>query len=281
MPCMTWKIKVNPQTPGLIVEITNTAKNLDEASAELPGGAYTTLRTFSRVKALHVDDHFTRLETSARLAGRKVTLQRESIRAGLRHSIDACAWAESRIRMTLDLEREPGAMYLSLEPLTPPSPEQYRLGVKVISARLQRENPEAKLTNFISVARAAHQNMPAGIYEVILVDAHGLCLEGASSNFYAVKNGEIWTAGQGVLSGITRGLVLEEAAGANIPVHMQGWPADQLILADEAFITSSSRAVLPVTAADGAPVGSGKVGPVSAHLLDLYQARIQREVEDL
>jgi branched-chain amino acid aminotransferase len=278
---MTWKIPSNDQTHGSIVEITSTSQNLDEASAGLPGGAYTTLRTFSRVNALHVDDHFTRLEESAHLAGRRVTLQRENIRAGLRQAINTCAWAESRIRVTLDLEEEPGAIYLSLEPLTPPSPEQYRTGVKVISTRLQRENPEAKLTNFISVARAAHQNMPAGIYEVIMVDAHGLCLEGASSNFYAVKNGEIWTAGQGVLSGITRGLVLEEAAGANIPVHMQGWPADQLILADEAFITSSSRAVLPVTAADGLPVGSGKVGRISMRLLDLYQARIQREVENL
>lgn len=255
--------------------------SLDEASRGLPQGAYTTLRTFGGPAVLRLDEHLARLEESARLSGTEVYLNWPTIRAALHEAITAFGTPDTRVRLTLDTTREPGTIYISLEPLRPPQVGGREQGIRVVTRRLQRQNPKAKSTTFLASAGEIRRTLPAGCHEAIMVSADGRLLEGLSSNFFAIRDHELWTAEEGVLSGITRALVLEEAADEGLTIHLEGLPVAELPTLDEAFITSSGRAVLPVVEIDGRPVGSGEPGPITRRLLERYNARVAREVEML
>lgn len=230
---------------------------------------------------LRLDEHLARLEESARLSGTEVYLDWAAIRAALKQTIAALGAPETRLRLTLDTTRDPGTLYIALEPLGTPSPEQVQRGVRVITRRHHRENPTIKTTTFIASADKIRQKMPPGIHEVIMVGEDGRLLEGLSSNFFAILGRELWTASEGILPGITRSLVLEEAAAEGLTIRLEGLPLAAVPSIDEAFITSSSRAVLAVVEIDGRPIGGGEPGPITRRLLERYNARIEREIEPL
>lgn len=263
------------------VPITPEPVKLDDASERLPGGAYTTFRTFGDNRVLHLQQHFDRLAETARLARRPVDLDEPVIRAGLRRAVALFPSVDKRLRVTVDLEEIPGDVYIAIETLKVPAADLYRDGAAVVTRRLKRTNPKAKLTGFLAVASEVRQDLPADANEAILIDENDRVLEGLTSNFFAVKNGEIWTIEEGVLSGITRSVVLEEARKEGLVVHFEGIRAADLAGLDEAFITSSSRAVLPVTRIDGQVVGGGKPGPLTRLLLADYNRRIEAEVETI
>lgn len=274
-----WKIGQGESDELIALDLHPTPTSLDTVSERLPGGAYTTFRTFHGDMYLHLQQHLDRLAETARLSGMDVVFDSTLMRNALRRAVGLYASPEKRMRITMDLEESPGTLYLMIEPLQTPSDEMYQKGVQVVTRRMHRDNPKAKLTEFISTATQVRQSLPAGVYEAIQVDEDGMILEGLSSNFFAVKDGEIWTADAGVLSGITRSIVLDEARDQDIVIHLTGYRADLLDKIDEAFITSASRAVLPVTRIDEKIVGTGKPGEVSRLLLARYLQRIEAEIE--
>jgi branched-chain amino acid aminotransferase len=276
--CATWRLPASAPYSLVRCSIDPQPRTLDDASLRLPGGAYTTFRTYHHNQAFHLIEHFQRLEESARLAGRPLFLDREAIRAGICRALDAFPAEDTRIRLSLDLEQTPGDVYISLEKLHTPAPREYVEGVRVVTLYIHRENPQAKLTNFIAQASQARRNLPAGVAEGLMLDAQSQVLEGLSSNFFGVLDGEIYTTNQAVLSGITRALVLDEAARAGIKIHLVPLPYAEIERFSEAFITSSSRAVLPVVMVDSNAIGSGRPGPLTLDLLARYIARIERDL---
>jgi len=111
-----------------------------------------------------------------------------------------------------------------------------------------------------------------GAQESLLI-RDGFMTEGSASNSYAVINGIIFTApkDEKVLPGITRDLVLELAQSAGIAYREEAVSLEQLQHADEIWISSSTRELLPVTMLDDKPVGTGKPGPVWQQVDRLYQ----------
>lgn len=276
-----WKL-ITGQTAELEpIQIETSRQNLDEVSQELPNGAYTTFRTFDRSEVLHLEQHLTRLEETAALAGSPIHLDHEQIRAGLRQAVQTFSNGDVRARITLDLSNRPGSLYISLENLQVPSPEQYRNGVRTALQPLHRENPKAKLTSFISAASKIRKKMAQGVYETLMVGNDGTILEGLSSNFFGIRNGEIWTAEAGVLPGITRSIVLEVTRANAFPIHLQGYPAKEIALLEEAFISSSTRGVLPVVQIDDVIIKNGKPGPLTRRISEAYQQQIGKELETI
>ncbi|MCL4562394.1 MAG: aminotransferase class IV [Chloroflexi bacterium] len=278
---MTWKIAAGEKSPLQLVDPQYQASTLDQLSQILPMGVYTTFRTFDRVRALCLDDHFSRLEESARLVHKPIQLERSRLRRVIREALEKFTEGEAQIRVTLDLQDEPGAVYITLEPLRLLSPDQYRDGVRVITRPIKRRNPRAKLSRFIREADRFRQEMPEGVEEIIMVDDQGRMAEGLSSNIFLVEKGVIWTAGKGVLQGITRALVLEAAVRAGIPVHFEARTRASLVEVEEAFITSSTRGVLPVIVIDEQKIGSGAPGRVTHCLAEGYQHEIQQRLEQI
>lgn len=276
-PIQIWKIG---RLPTLLesIALPGVPKTLDDANRRLPEGGYTTFRTFYRFSILRLEDHFHRLEETAALAGQPVTLDQEQVCAALHEALARYPAENMRVRLTLDLRDVPGTVYILIEELRVPSPEAYQRGVRVVTRSLHRDNPKAKLTGFITQAADVRQGLPRGVNEAVMVGEDGLALEGLSSNFFAVKDGLVWTAEKGVLAGITRAMALEVIRERQIPLRLEGISAEALPCLDEAFLTSASRAVLPVVSIDGAAVGGGQPGRLTREIMQGYQALIDREL---
>ena len=107
--------------------------------------------------------------------------------------------------------------------------------------------------------------------EAILI-REGQATEGAASNLFVIESGIISTPPKSrhLLPGITRDLVLELARHSEIPVREEAIAEERLLSADEVWLTSSTREIMPVTTIDGRPVGDGVPGPMFVRLNRLY-----------
>jgi branched-chain amino acid aminotransferase len=258
-----------------------TLKSLDRASALLPQGAYTTFRTYHKNYALHLEDHFLRLDQSAKLLGVSIDLDPARVRDAIRESLQQLDGDDFRIRISVDLELEKGAVYILVENLRLPSQEAYRNGVNVLLRPFERENPQAKATRFIQNSNQYRRLISKDINEVLLSNSNEEILEGLSSNFYAVIANALFTAEEGILPGITRKIVLEEAVSHQIPLLRKPVKLKELNQVQEAFLTSTSRAILPVRKIGKCVIGSGAPGPVTESISRYYQARVASELEEI
>lgn len=119
-----------------------------------------------------------------------------------------------------------------------------------------------------------------GCAEALLVDSDGRVNEGTHTNFFAVVDGVLRTAGRdrNILAGITRGRVIGLARDLGITVVEEPVSREELAAASEAFLTSTIKEVLPVGVIDGIPVGTGREGPVTRRLRAALSEQIKREV---
>jgi branched-chain amino acid aminotransferase len=278
-----WQCDLTTELPRVTpVEMSPHPRSLVEASLNLPSGAYTTLRTYSHDKVIHLGDHFERLSTSAQLMGLNLILDDRRMRQAIRLIFKAFEPGQDiRLRVTLDFSHKPGAVYMAAEELRVPAPEAYRQGVAVVTCGLRRENPQAKLTDFIDPASHYRLKLPAGVEEALMVDSEGQILEGLSSNFFTVKQSSLYTAGEGVLGGITRSLVIQAAQELGILIQYQALLLTDIPNVQEAFITSASRGILPVRSVERCLVGSGRPGKVTRQLMEAFDRLIQSELEPI
>jgi len=246
---------------------------LNGASHNLPHGAYTTFRTYRRDRVLCLDVHLDRLESSARLLGSRETLDRESLCRAIAEIIALHRYPESRLRVTWAVPS--GTLYGTISLFTPLAPEVYRFGVRCITCTMQRERPRAKDTKFISPSRQLKRMLSADVFEVIMCTPAGEMLEGLTSNFFAVRDGVLFTAGDRVLEGVTRRILLT-IAPRFLTVRLTPIRRQHLVDVTEAFITSSSRELVPVVKIDDQVIGNGKPGVITQRLLRRYRAFVRR-----
>jgi branched-chain amino acid aminotransferase len=263
------------QAAGTGVKLVGRHPSLAASSAELPAGAYTTLRTYGGRRLLRLDRHFDRLDETIALEGGKSAIDRAAGRAAIARALDETAWRETRLRLTF----APPLFFLAVEPFEPRPRAAYETGVTCVTLGLRRANPHAKDTRFIPTAGAAYRHLPEGIEEGLLVEKDAI-LEGLSSNFFAILDGTLRTEEERVLLGVTRALVLEVAEGL-LPVERRALRLNELPRAQEAFLTSVSREVLPVVRIDGQAVGDGRVGLLTRRIMDGFTGLLEREAEIL
>ncbi len=253
-----------------------TGLTLDAISLRLPNGAYTTLRTYHTDRIIGLSAHLQRLIESSRLLQRPYPVDPAAIRLALRGVIARERQPALRLRLTVPLDID--QILISVEPFEVYPPEFYQRGVRCATTRLSRHTPRAKATDFIAASRESKAALDPGIHELLMVDSQGQILEGTSSNFYAVCNGVLRTAGEGVLAGVTRHIVLQEAAEL-ISIDYHPVRVNELTEVSEAFITSSSREVMPVIQIDDQIMGTGRPGSVTLALLEKYRACLERDAE--
>jgi branched-chain amino acid aminotransferase len=256
-----------------------TADSLADAIQHEPeDGVYTVTNTHAVTKVLKFEAHLDRLEDSAQREDIPLRLNRGALRAALRSMILEASWGDSRFRVTVP-KANPDQLTLTIEPFAPPKPEVYAQGVHCVTLPdSARANAAAKTTGWMHNRQA--WPLPEGIYEGLLLDHEGYVLEGTSSNFYAVIGGELRTAGAGVLPGIAQQIVFEIAPYI-IPLRREAIHKDAIAQVSEAFITSSSRGILPVVDIDGLTLGNGEPGPVTLALRERYAAWMKANLEEL
>ena len=253
-------------------------QSLSEASRHLPDGAYSTLRTYSGTRLLRLPQHVARLNESAELQGQAagLSLSEPEARAAIADALRQTAYPESRLRLTW----APPRFFVSLEPFVPLPEALYRDGVACVSVPVRRDNPHAKDTRFIATASAAYQSLPPDAHEGLIVAEDGAILEGLSSNFFAIFEGALHSESERVLFGVTRSLILEVAAPL-LPFVPHAVRQSEIQHVSEAFLTSVSRGILPVTRIDDDDVGNGRPGPRTLELRAHFAALEAREAEPI
>ncbi|MCA9575341.1 MAG: aminotransferase class IV [Polyangiales bacterium] len=187
--------------------------------------------------------------------------------------------------LTYDLTtaKEPTRVIIAAPVPTVPA-AHYTHGVSVRVAQVSRptDDPQAagvKASNYLANLLAVHAAKQQGAHEAIITGRGGEVLEGASSNVFVVTGGRLRTPRPeaGILDGITRRTVLEAARRVGLPVDEEAlFPAD-LYAADEVFITSSIREVVPVVQVDDRRIADGRPGPVVAQLHAAYREVVRAQ----
>lgn len=251
--------------------------SIDALSGTLPSGVYTTFRSYYQFKTYPIQSHISRLENSARLKGVEFQLNPTALQSALHTIVYQFPAHEKRLRITVDLDKPTFDIYISIEELKTPSSDEYASGAVAISKEFERNNPEAKSTSFLADALAIKKLFPSEVNEVLLVDQEGKIKEGLSSNFFLIVNGKLITAGEEVLPGITRSIILEAANTAGVPVLLESPSYNLIHDCEEAFISSASRSILPLRKIDSIEIGEHVPGKITKLLTKCFWERIERE----
>lgn len=232
--------------------------------------------------------HLERLARSAERLMIPMPVSVDTLSAEVRATLDAAGEGSWYVRVVITrgtgpLTYDPSTATEPLRvvivtPLSPPPVEYYERGiaVAVLSASRPTDDPRAagaKASNYLANLLAVHEAKQKGAQEALMIGKEGQILEGASSNIFIVKDGKARTPEPqpGMLVGITRATVLEAASSEGIRVEQGEIRPDDLFAADEAFITSSIREVMPVVSAEGRQIGAGVPGPVTRRLGQAYR----------
>jgi branched-chain amino acid aminotransferase len=246
---------------------------------------FEVLRTYGG-RPFALDEHLARLRRSAErvfivLPLDDATLAREVNDALVAARGDASRESYVRIVVTrgsgpLSLDPDTATHPLRVilvEPVVPPPRDAYLHGIALASVSTRRAVDDtaasgAKVTNYLANLLALRDARARGAQEALVVDPRGHVVEGASSNVFVVTAGRVATPPEsaGILVGITRAQMLRAARELGVPVDERELLPDDVYGADEVFITSSIRELLPVVRVDGRTIGSGAPGPIARAL---------------
>jgi branched-chain amino acid aminotransferase len=257
---------------------------------------FETLRTYGG-KPFALTKHLERLERSAALVFIDMPISRMEMRHEILRAVDESGLAECYVRVIVtrgqgELGLDPGLAgrqnrVILVGELKPPAEAFYRDGAKAVFYRTQRVSDAtsaegAKIGNYLVAVLATREARKVGAQEALIVDRDGRVVEGATSNVFFVKGGALATPplDAGILPGITRAHVLQAAQSLGLEVTQFCPATDELCQADEVFISSSIRELLPIVTIDEATVGNGAVGPLTLALIDEFRRLVQGHEPD-
>ncbi len=228
--------------------------------------AFESLRTYNR-QPFHLEEHLNRLYRSAELIELAIPWSRVQITQLVREIIERNTYEHAAIRLfvtggeTEDSILPIGKPTLAvlITPLGERNMERFAQGYKVITTLLQRSTPEAKTTSYLEAIRALKEATRHDAVDALFVNAQGHVLEATRSNFFVFRGDTLITPRDGVLMGITRNVVLELAHDL-FTIEERPVLLTELPLVDEAFITSSSKEIMPIVQIDDLVIGDGTPG---------------------
>jgi branched-chain amino acid aminotransferase len=254
-------------------------------------GIYETLRTYHGEPFLF-DRHMRRLHDSARMMALSVPIDDATLKARAVETMRAAALGqhgqEAYIRILItrgvgelsyDIAACPSpTIIVIVKPHADPPPSVYHTGVAVAIVDTVRNhpasvNPLIKSNNLLNNALGMQEATRRGAFEGVMRNYRGEIAECTTANIFIVKNGRTLTPPihAGLLAGLTREFVLELCADAGLPAAEATLDDHALLHADEAFLTSTTREIVPITSVDAHPVADGRPGPITQQLLARYR----------
>jgi branched-chain amino acid aminotransferase len=253
-------------------------------------GVYEVLRTYHREPFL-LEAHLRRMRESAAMIALDVPLGDPELTAQIRLTLDAAPGLdEAYIRVLLtrgvgEFSYDPGScptptLVVVVKPHVPPPPEVYERGVRIALVGVTRNHPGSvspriKSNNLLNNVLAMQQAIRRGAFEALMKNYRGELCECSQSNFFIVRGGEAVTPplDAGLLAGVTRAFVFELGREVGVPVRETVLHESDLQGATEAFLTSTTREIVPIVTVDDRRVGDGTPGPVTRRLLRAFRER--------
>jgi branched-chain amino acid aminotransferase len=218
----------------------------------------------------------------------EIPLSREEVTDAIRATLEVNELADAYIRLLVTR----GVGDLGLDPRKCSSPqviiitdsialypaELYENGLELVTVSTIRNHPNAltpriKSLNYLNNILAKIEGIQAGATEAIMLNGNGHVSECTGDNIFIVKGGGLVTppTADGILEGITRGVVMELAEGDGMRVTQRSTTRFDLYSADECFLSGTAAELIPVVRIDGRSIGSGRPGPVTLRLLERFR----------
>jgi len=259
-------------------------------------GIWEALRLHDGV-LVFLDEHLNRLWQGAATVGMDMKMSREELTEKIWYTLNANNMQDGvhvRFMVTRGIKKTP-----SQDPrLTISGPNlviipEYKLassdsrdrGVTLFTSTIRRGSPDyldprlnchSKLHEVMALVQA----IEAGADEALMLDIHGFVATCNATNFFMVKNDEVWTStGQYCMNGITRGKVIKVAQDNGIPCYQKNFSLFDVYGAEEAFVTGTFGGLTPVVKVDGRVIGDGRLGAMTEKLSKLYQVEIKQAVQ--
>ncbi|BFU94234.1 MAG: putative Aminodeoxychorismate lyase [Nitrospira sp.] len=281
------------------VEAANAVISVFDHGLLYGDGVYETIRSYKR-KIFMRDQHLARLRRSADAIGLRVPVPESDWPVLLQEAMQRNDVGNERtdayIRITIsrgvgDIGLDPAlcptpTVIVMTKPLSPPPPHHYQNGVDLIVANTRRNypgalDPQIKSTSFLNNILAKREAIAARAFDSLLLNWESHIAECTVSNLFFVTNGRLCTPSLacGILDGITRRIILSLAQEEGIQVEEGAYGLDQLVQADECFLTNTTMEVMPVTSLNRRPLGTGKPGLLTHRLHQLFVANRPRFLE--
>ena len=162
--------------------------------------------------------------------------------------------------------------------------EGLRLGIRLKTSSFTRHHINVMMTNakvvgnYVNSILAKREVTKAGYDEALLLDTNGYVAEASGENIFLVKDGCLITPPlTSVLPGITRDCVITIARDLGLSIQEQRFPRDEIYIADEVFLTGTAAELTPVRELDDRAIGSGKPGPITKKIQEVYFAAVKGE----
>lgn len=235
-------------------------------------GIFDFFRTVN-YQPLFLEHYLDRFIASAEKTYLPLAYSREELRQIIADVIEKNDLQQGGIRMVLSggvsenhFSPATGKLFLFAESLMFPSEEKYQNGIKLLTLEHVRAIADIKTTNYTLPVWHSVNWKKLGA-EDVLYHWNGLVSESSRSNFFMVKDGVIHTPDQHILHGITRKHLIQVAGEVVIrPISLE-----EVWEADEAFISSTTKVLLPVTQLDDRKIGNGKSGKITLDLLEKFR----------
>ena len=256
-------------------------------------GVFEGIRAYGG-KVFRLEEHLQRLWESARAIALEIPLSRGQLKEKILESLRKNELKDAYIRLVvsrgkgdlgLDPRKCPQAELIIITDKISIYPEElYEKGLEVIIASTRRNIPSALncrikslnyLNNILAKIEANREEMP----EAIMLNKDGYIAECTGDNIFVVKEGKIITPPVwiGILSGITRDVVIEIAQKEGISIEENVFAPFALYNSDECFLTGTAAEVIPVTRVDGRVIGEGIAGPLTKRLMEKFRQLTQIE----
>jgi D-alanine transaminase len=245
-------------------------------------GVYELVPVYSRVP-FRLDEHLARLERSLAEVKIRNPYTRAQWRDIIYRLIDGQTFEDQGIyfQVTRGVAKRDHAfpkdaeptVFMMANPLVTPPRELVQKGAMAVTAQDNRWlRCDIKSISLVGNCLLRQVSAEAGAAETILF-RDGKLTEASASNVFVVKGGVILSPSKGnlILPGITYDVVTELAQANRLPLEFRDVTEKEVRTADEIWVTSSSKEVLPIVTLDGARVGDGRPGPVFARMYQLYQ----------
>ena len=263
---------------------------------------YEVVRTYEG-KPFRLKEHLDRMEKSAALCQMNFSQSLDEYHREILRSIDAyrtqpgreqedvyvrivVSRGSGKIGFGLSNLETPTLYVILVEPISLFPNKPFEVGTKLQISKRVRNHPKAldpamKSGNYLNSLLAYLSAASEGFDDALMVDQQGFLTEGTTYNLFYVNRGIVATSplDVGILDGVTRKAVIHLCIELGIPCREVRYPKEYLFEADEVFVTSSLKEVLPVLDIDHKRINRGKPGPVTTRLHEAFQALVRRELE--
>ncbi len=248
-------------------------------------------------KMIFVNKHLDRLWQSAKVVGILIPFSREELLQNIQTTLDANGMKDHihvRMMLTRGIKKTPsqdprltisGPNLVIIAEHKAASLETKTKGITLFTSTFRRGSPDyldprLNCHSKLHEVQALMQALEAGADEALMLDIHGFVSTCNATNFFMVKNDEVWTSsGQYCMNGITRGNIIDLCQQNNIVCKQKNFSLFDVYGADEAFVTGTFGGLTPVVKIDGKTIGDGKQRPLTERLRALYQKLIEHEIK--